>query len=78
VNLGLKSYKTSFVTIKQSLRFFHNYAIPKLPKSGSIIDILVYENCLYLLEKLGLSSEDQEHAKSAFAQQSHLEDFKEA
>jgi uncharacterized protein YecE (DUF72 family) len=33
------------------------------------------ENCLYLLEKLGLSSESQKRAKKAFSKQSPLESF---
>ena len=33
------------------------------------------ENCLYLMDKLGLSSENQKRAKSAFASQSLLGDF---
>jgi uncharacterized protein YecE (DUF72 family) len=33
------------------------------------------ENCLYLLEKLGLSSEGQKRAKAAFAKQPALSDF---
>ncbi len=33
------------------------------------------ENCLYLLEKLGLSSEDQNRAKAALSKQKGLSDF---
>ncbi len=33
------------------------------------------ENCLYMLEQLGLASKAQEHAKKELAKQSHLFDF---
>jgi len=36
------------------------------------------ENCLYLIERLGLTSPEQKSAKTAFAKQSHLGDFSSA